>query len=357
LYPALPAVALLLVAGWGELVPSRFRLPVGALSLAGWLVWAVLCSVLVIKPAYALPPRMQSLEQLAFEPSELRVRYGDCCELVGYQRAEHEVLPTQRVPLTLVWRSLGATDQDYSLFVHAVTPGGEVVGQLDTYHGGGMYQTSQWRPGEILVDTVYVPISRRAEGPALMQFSVGLHLGAGPDRLPAFGPNGEPVDIVYAGEAALRPPSWPTPGPAPAVEAVFEDKIQLAGLDLPQHAVQAGQVVTVTLQWQALAGIEEDFVGFVHLVSASGQDVAQDDHPPLGGRYPTRVWSEGAVVLDPYQLALPQGLAPGRYELLAGFFRPGSDARLQAVSPATGERWKDDLVPVGALEINRAAQH
>ena len=176
-----------------------------------------------------------------------------------------------------------------------------VAGQLDTYHGGGMYQTSQWRPGEILVDTVYVPISRRAEGPALMQFSVGLHAGSGPDRLPAVGPDGAPVEIVYAGEAALRPPSWPSPGPAPAVEAVFEAKIRLAGLDLPQQAVQPGQTVTVTLQWQALAGIEEDFVGFVHLVSPAGQKVAQDDHPPLGGRYPTRLWSKDTVVSDVYQ--------------------------------------------------------
>ncbi|MFN2291093.1 MAG: glycosyltransferase family 39 protein [Anaerolineae bacterium] len=357
LYPALPALALLLVAGWTELVPSRLQLPVGALSLAGWVGWAVLCSVLVIKPAYALPPRMQSLEELAFEPSELRVRYDNFCELVGYQRADQDVLPSQRVPLTLVWRSLQPADQDYSLFVHAVTPDGEVVGQLDTYHGGGMYPTSQWRQGEILVDTVYVPISRRAEGPALLQFNVGLHVGLGPERLPAFGPDGEPLDIVYAGEAALVPPSWPTPGPAPAVEAVFEDKIRLAGLDLPQQAVQPGDLVTVTLQWQALADMDEDFVGFVHLVSPSGQDLAQDDHLPLAGRYPTRLWSEDTVVSDPYRLALPEGLAPGEYELLVGFYRPGLEARLRAVSPGTGERWKDDLVQIGTLEIGRAAQN
>ena len=357
LYPALPAIALLLVAGWAELVPSRLRLPVGAMSLAGWLGWAALCSILVIKPAYALPPRMQSLEELAFEPFELRVRYGDCCELVGYRPADEEVLPGQRVPLTLVWRSLQPTEQDYSLFVHAVTPDGEVVGQLDTYHGGGMYQTSQWHPGEIVVDTVHVPISRRAEGPALMQFNIGLHTGLGPERLPAFGPAGEPVEIVYAGEAALRPPSWPTPGPAPAVDAVFEDKIRLAGLALPQQAVQAGDAVTVTLQWQALADIGEDFVGFVHLVSPSGQKVAQDDHLPLGGRYPTRLWSEGTVVSDPYRLTLPEGLTAGSYELMVGFYRPGTEVRLQAMSPGTGERWKDDLVEIGALEVNRAAQH
>jgi hypothetical protein len=357
LYPALPAIALLLVTGWAELVPSRLRLPVGALSLAGWLGWAVLCSVLVIKPAYALPPRAQSMAELAFEPSELHVRYGDCCELVGYRQARQEVLPTQRVPLTLVWRSLQPTSQDYSLFVHAVTLDGEVVGQLDTYHGGGMYQTSQWGPGEILVDTVYVPISRRAEGPVLMRFNVGLHAGFGPERLPAFGPDGEPVDIVYAGETALRPPTWPTPGPAPAVDAVFEDKIRLTGLSLPQGAVQPGDLVTVTLQWEAVSDVEEDFVGFVHLVSPSGQDVAQDDHLPLGGRYPTRLWSEGTVVFDPYRLALSEGLPPGTYELLGGFYRPETEARLRATAQGGGERWKDDLVQIGMLEVRSAEPH
>jgi hypothetical protein len=161
--------------------------------------------------------------------------------------------------------------------------------------------------------------------------------------------------VSFTGEAALIPAQWPQPQPESQVDAVFEDKIRLAGIDLPETGVRPGMVVTVTLQWEALSRITEDYTGFVHLVDRAGVDVVQDDHPPLNGRYPTRLWPMGAVVADPYRLELPYDLEEGTYELWAGFYRLESGQRLPAVSPRTRERWKDDLVYLGSLVIAQGA--
>lgn len=351
LYPALGAIALFLVTGWAEWVPRRLSLPVGSAALVAWLACAVLCATRVIVPAYALPQRVHSPDALALTPSELHVRYGDCCELIGYVSPDEPVRPGERVPLRLVWRALITTDEDYSLFVHALTADGQLVGQLDTYHGGGMYPTSQWQQSEIIDDVAYVPISFEAEGPALVRFRVGLHEGTGPTRLPAFAEGGEEVDVVFAGEAALVPHQWPQPLAHVEGDALFGQQIRLAGIDVTHEEARPGETVTVTLQWEAMADIVEDYTGFVHLVAPGKGDVAQDDHPPLDGGFPTRLWSAGMLVSDRYVLELPQDLEPGPHELLAGFYRPDSGQRLPAISQQTGDRWKDDLVLVGTLVV------
>ncbi len=208
LYPALPAIALFLVAGWAELLPRRWRGPLGSAALVGWAAWAVLCPILFIRPAYALPQRGQTVDLAAL--SELHVRFGDCCELVGYRLPTEPVRPGDRVPLTLVWRALAPPGQDYSLFVHAVTADGDRVGQLDTYHGGGLYPTGLWQPGEVIIDTAYVPVSWKAQAPALIRFNVGLH-DATATRLPAFAPDGQELEAIFAGETRLVPFEQPSP--------------------------------------------------------------------------------------------------------------------------------------------------
>lgn len=360
IYPALPVMALVLVVGWAELTPRRLRLPLGIAALAGWAVCAALCAVLVLRPAYALPGRYQSLAELDGALSVLDVRYGDCCQLVGYVPADQPVHPGDWVPLTLVWQALRPVDENYGLFVHARTDDGQLAGELNTFHGSGMYPTGQWQAGEFIVDTVHLPVSWTAEGPALARLSVGLYeRGELITRLPAFAPDGAELDSVFAGEVALAPTEWPQPWLDLPADTIFDGVIRLAGVEMSQVEAKPGDVVTVTLQWEAVEEVGGDYTGFVHLVDASGAGVTQDDHPPLNGRYPTRLWFPGTVVFDPYRLELPAGLEEGTYELVGGFYQPESGQRLPAIVqegegsgvPQPGERWKDDLVHIGTLVV------
>lgn len=112
----------------------------------------------------------------------------------------------------------------------------------------------------------------------------------------------------------------------------------LAGVDLSHPAARPGDVVSVTLQWESLDRVDEDFTGFVHLVDAGGKDVTQDDHLPLNGHYPTRVWDRGTVVSDPYRLLLPDDLAEGTYKLWGGRYQLQSGQRVLAIMEGGGDR-------------------
>jgi hypothetical protein len=75
---------------------------------------------------------------------------------------------------------------------------------------------------------------------------------------------------------------------------------------------------------------------FVHLVDpTTGGRVAQMDVKPLNGRYPTRMWKPGEVVLDTVTVAT-RGLPPGSYRLELGVYDAQGGARLQ-LSDERGE--------------------
>ena len=72
--------------------------------------------------------------------------------------------------------------------------------------------------------------------------------------------------------------------------------------------------------------MDTSYTGFVHLLDAGRQIVAQDDHGPLQNQYPTTQWAGGEVVEDRYVLRLPPDLPPGEYTLEIGLYdanRPG----------------------------------
>jgi hypothetical protein len=73
------------------------------------------------------------------------------------------------------------------------------------------------------------------------------------------------------------------------------------------HQVTSTMVLTLT--WQALSPIEEDYTAFVHLLSADGSRLAQRDSRPCDGQCPTTGWLPGAIHTDIYALPTASGLA------------------------------------------------
>ncbi|MBK6431813.1 hypothetical protein [Candidatus Amarolinea dominans] len=72
----------------------------------------------------------------------------------------------------------------------------------------------------------------------------------------------------------------------------------------------------------AAAKLDADFTGFVQLLAASGDKVAQgNDHPAGGAYYPTSLWRPGELLRDVFTVTLPSSLQPGAYTILAGMYR------------------------------------
>ena len=157
------------------------------------------------------------------------------------------------------------------------------------------------------------------------------------------------VDPPIIGSVSVIPEAWEAPAPDVTRDVTIGQFAHLIGFDAPTYA-RAGETVTITLYWQAIATHPRDAVAFVHLWSP-GQDKpwAQHDAPPREGGYPTASWVEGDTIADPHPLTLPNDLPPGRYPFWAGLYLRSDGRRLPALGPKG--RLPYDLVPLGTIDI------
>jgi hypothetical protein len=118
------------------------------------------------------------------------VDFAGQVELLGYDTAwENKALA-----VTLHWRCLEPPHADYTVFVHLLDAGGEIVAQHDGQPQNGYYPTSVCDPGEVFSDPHI--LSLREDLPAGdYRLRVGLYLAETGDRLPV----GESDDSMELG--------------------------------------------------------------------------------------------------------------------------------------------------------------
>ncbi|MFC2046103.1 ArnT family glycosyltransferase [Chloroflexota bacterium] len=143
------------------------------------------------------------------------------------------------------------------------------------------------------------------------------------------------------------PPLAEMPGSEEKV--LLGDSIELTGTKLAVEALQPGDVVPLTLFWEALQPTDENFKVFVHLLNAGGELVAQRDSEPVSGMRPTSTWTPGESIVDRHGVLLPLDLPAGDYRLIAGLYHPDTGERLPATNDTgapAGDFW-----PVGMVRI------
>jgi hypothetical protein len=136
------------------------------------------------------------------------------------------------------------------------------------------------------------------------------------------------------------------PPVAEPLEATFGSEIALLGYDL---AVDEGGTGDLTLVWQALEKPAADYTVFVHVLDENGTCcIWQQDGLPSQNQYPTSRWLLGEVVLDPYEISLPDDLAPGQYAIEVGLYIAETGRRLLVELPG---QVKSDKVLLRPIQI------
>jgi hypothetical protein len=128
--------------------------------------------------------------------------------------------------------------------------------------------------------------------------------------------------VVYA------VPQQPSPTIQHPLAAELGGVIGLCGYSLLSPTPASGDIVQLTLYWQALSAIDQRYKVFVHLVDARGNIVAQRDSEPGGGLYPTTNWQPGETVSDNYGVLVRAGTAPGVHTLRVGLYDAATGERL-----------------------------
>ncbi|MBM4466003.1 MAG: phospholipid carrier-dependent glycosyltransferase, partial [Chloroflexi bacterium] len=98
--------------------------------------------------------------------------------------------------------------------------------------------------------------------------------------------------------------------------------------------VKPGDSLQVTLYWQSLAEVNQDYSVFVHLLDENELIVTQRDMYPGQGLYPTSLWAAGEAIANRYVLVLPEtAFTPNQAQLAVGLYDFATGERLPACGP------------------------
>jgi hypothetical protein len=164
-----------------------------------------------------------------------------------------------------------------------------------------------------------------SEGEGKVTMGLGLVIGAQLALALSVGLAWRPIEAVMV--VSVRPVIAESQ-PEQPVDVVFGNVIRLVGYDAQEKGVAAGGTLAFTLYWQREEAVERPYTVFTHLIDETGTLVAQQDNWPVQGQWPPTCWQRGEMVVDEYQMALPDGLRPGRYTLLVGLYDGRDGTRL-----------------------------
>jgi mannosyltransferase len=127
-------------------------------------------------------------------------------------------------------------------------------------------------------------------------------------------------------------------------------RVRLLGYTLSGEQVSPGDVLLLTLYWQALEPMAERYTVFTHLLDADNHIQAQVDSEPQGGGLPTDRWTVGQIVEDNYALTVSGDARPGPHVLEVGMYLLETMDRLPVRDPETGADLADRVL-LGTVEV------
>ena len=125
--------------------------------------------------------------------TRLPATFGDAVELSGFTRTgPATVQPGETLTVTLFYRASDAGTADYTRFLQLHSPALGMAAQADAQPQDGANPTSTWRKGEVIVETVTLPIAADA-APGDYRLLLGFYDPASGARLPARDRHGDPL--------------------------------------------------------------------------------------------------------------------------------------------------------------------
>ena len=118
------------------------------------------------------------------------IQMGQNVRLLGYDLPENRRKPGQPLALTLYWQAVGSVPADYKTFVHVLDDQEALRGQSDSAPVAGTRPTSGWLPGEVISDTINVPLAPDLK-PGTYRLELGMYQPLTGQRLPVLDQAGQ----------------------------------------------------------------------------------------------------------------------------------------------------------------------
>lgn len=327
-FPALPALAVLTFYGYSCWIYGVFRdqreeIKHQMASMFAWGLNAALALLTVValwgylRPAYARPPAFAAGTAV---PNPTDAQFDALANLRGYELSRDTLHPGDELIVNLYWEVTGQPPGNYLLFTHLIDENGLMVAQRDTHPGLGNFPSSQWQPGDHFVDTVRLHVPETMYAPGQATLSIGLY-APGAYRLGITAPDGTGMgDSLALGRLDLEPATgqWPNP-----LSQNFNDNLRLVGYTYNNRTFRPGDVLTVTLYWEALPQLDRAYEVEVWVCDEPCErwmtprvTAVRPLDPPAS------TWRPGQVVSHTVPLPLPGDLPDGAYVIHVALIDP-----------------------------------
>ncbi len=271
-----------------------------------------------------VPVRAAGLpDDLPAPPFTLEQEIRPHLRLLGFARGGPEAATDEPYGLALWWLATRPISTTVTQIALLEASGSEyIITETQPVHN--TYPFTNWQPPQFVIDqqTIIIPATVPAgEYQLVARFldergDISKRVNLGPLT-------------VHTTQRLFTPPQFAT-----AVNAVFGNEIELLGYSL--NATSEAGKYTLNLIWQAIDKPKADYTVFVHLLQPDGACTPcawQQDTMPQQGQYPTTRWLPGEVVIDTYQIVLPEGAALDAHPLEVGLYMAENGRRLQATRP------------------------
>jgi 4-amino-4-deoxy-L-arabinose transferase-like glycosyltransferase len=247
----------------------------------------------------------------------LTTNLADKVMFLGYDRPAPSVESGGKLHLTLYWQCLDQMDEDYNVYIRVLDQAGHMVGQVDSWPFQGVLPTSQWRRGTIFKDRYEVEILAGVP-PGDYQLKVGMYSSTTGKRLEIIDQVSGDMGIGLGTIQVVKPPSPPSVKDLSIqylTDTNLSPQVKLLGFDLPTQTAMPGDALPLTLYWQALTRIEQDYVIIVGFKGEGDQVWDEWKSRPAAGAYPTTRWERGEIVRHWHDITVAAHTPPGKYEL------------------------------------------
>jgi len=315
---------------------------------------------------FARVPAPDSGQAGAAKPQyPLDVTFGDQLRLIGYDIVDDT--KWRRTRFRLYWEALGSLPADTTIGLRVLTPDGEAADDTALRPMPALlwYPPAHWQPGETIMTTSVPWYLPRAWAPVLTVTAGGQALT--PRVTPPTSERAVDRPAIASIDGRLQLPAWerrdarlrPFESPSDPKE---EAAAHFAGEDwqvgLTQWAapiaVAPGKELPVSLHWRSAGPAPVDYSIFMHLRDERGQTVATGDAAPNWFvPLPASRWSGGDPgVWTAHTIGLPRDLAPGRYDIVVGWYDWQTGDRLP-LADSPGNLAGDEFV-LGPVTVERA---
>jgi hypothetical protein len=174
-----------------------------------------------------------------------------------------------------------------------------------------------WPPGTLVEDAYMLPLP---PGLPAGSYEIMLQLET----------NGSTSQAVNVGTLTLASPTPPQEVEMIATNALFDDKIHLAGFAVSINnqlvttesapPINAGEDVLYRLYWRAVKTPTENYHSYIHLLDSAGNAIYQSDQLPGPWFRPPKGWDAYYLQEDTHRLEIPASAPGGLYWPTVGLY-------------------------------------